>query len=139
RTHRRCRLLAPAATPRHQVEPACDEGCHRQDHYCVFSWHAVEGLPSRLSRHWYQFEKSVVQKYATGVRIPPYPMAYPMPPFSITSRPDATPGTVTSASSECAPDPIVSPVTTWSTRRRPSGMSRRLGSGASPALVSIWS
>lgn len=29
-----------------------------------------------------------------------------MAPFSITSRPDATPGTVMSASSECAPDPI---------------------------------
>ena len=30
-----------------------------------------------------------------------------MAPFSITSRPEATPGTVTSASSVCAPEPIV--------------------------------
>ncbi len=60
-------------------------------------------------------------------------------PVSMTRRPDATPGTVTSASSEWAPAAIGSPMTTWSTRRRPSGMSSRFGSGASPAFVSICS
>ncbi len=58
---------------------------------------------------------------------------------SITRRPDAIPGTVMSASSECAPAPSVSPPRTWTTTRLPSGRSSRRGSGASAAWVSIWS
>src|SRR2546423_1398338 len=55
----------------------------------------VEGLPSRLSRHWNQ-----VRKASTCVSLKVCHRGHASPrvlaPFSITRRPDATPGTVAS-------------------------------------------